>query len=656
MTRPRKWKSVEPPALDKPILQLERANAALEIFQRAGWGPDSKWLSSVVLEVVQDPEVGKPASDDVTKLRLEAVARTRSGPLGIGNRDACLLAAFARLCGVGGKGTELPRLVAGGASGPEAGLVVVDAATRKRLANEFCRDREDLPGADFVGALIAGGWPGDYRDDEFASKVILTLRARLDPGRPAQPGDEPALFRLIRVLVEDAGVSAGRVWELGGFSSEAMTRWPRDFDPQDWRRLPPARASLKPELESPRHLTPWLFALGLPVLRDLLDITKKARPEVWGANCLGVRCAIQRWVDASQSTLEEAGQVLADAVAPWLNTLTGWLRGSREAARRPDLRRAWFWFGLCVVKASPEVWSSISESDRETLLQGAVEEIGRHRKLFASARPRGGRHEGWGNILPPDVEAPDEEKVRAPWEEFEWAWDQLQVCIDLLFRAGGVWRGLKPALLAWRSLATPGVANDLRYWPEDGRSPLPEPWARLFAWPMQCLEDQLHREMKDDPDLVVLRGEIARYCLERLVDKLSKADREDRKKRTDKDMLEPSPAWRYHLIRAMSGLGVNPEGKGHRVLLTSVEIDPDEDVRAAAKDAHERMRRNTGQDQNVTPERAILTTLWWIRLAHLVALDQEVDADGAQRTYMKEVKRVLMLTRNGAERSDAEKK
>lgn len=653
MTRPSKWKSVEPPAPDQPILDLERAQDALEIFQRAGWGPDSRWLSQVVLDVVRDPQVGTPASDYVTKLRLEIVARARRDQLGRGDRNACLLAAFARLCGVGGKETQLPRLVAGDVSGPDAGLVVVTPEARKRLAAEFCRNREGMPGADFVAGLITGGWPGDYQDAEFASKVILTLRARLDPGRPAEPGDEPALFGLIRVLVEDAGVSAGRVWELGGFVSEAVGCWPRDFDPQAPGRMPPQRLPLIPELELPTCLTPWLFAIGLPVLGDLLDVTKVARPEVWGANCLGVRCAIERWVEASESTMPKSGQALAEAASPWLKLLTGWVRESREAARRPDLRRAWFWFGLCVVKSSP-VWASIAEQDREMLLQGAVEELGRHRKLFAAARPKGGLPEGWGSIRTSDVDAPVAEKARAPWEEFEWAWDQLQVCIDLLFRAGGVWRGLKPALLAWRSLATPGIANDLRYWPEAGRSPLPEPWSRLFAWPMQCLEDQLQRERKDAPDLVALRGEMARYCLERLVDKLSKADREVRQQRTDEDMLEPSPAWRYHLIRAVSGLGANPEGKGHRVLLASAEIDPDDEVCAAAKDAHERMRRNTGDDPNVTPERAILTTLWWIRLAHLIALGQEVDADGAQRTYMKELKRVQLLTRNGAESNDAD--
>ena len=140
-----------------------------------------------------------------------------------------------------------------------------------------------------------------------------------------------------------------------------------------------------------------------------------------------------------------------------------------------------------------------------------------------------------------------------------------------------------------------------------------------------------------------MRGELAGFCLERLADRLKKAEREAAAQtnlpRTNEQMIEPSEWWRYCFVRAVSALGINPEGKGHRVLSIASEIDPDPRVRDAANQCYQQMRRGVKLPEGVSPRRAIMSALWWIRQAHLLGLGIQPDPDGAQRTRVKELAR-----------------
>jgi hypothetical protein len=150
-------------------------------------------------------------------------------------------------------------------------------------------------------------------------------------------------------------------------------------------------------------------------------------------------------------------------------------------------------------------------------------------------------------------------------------------------------------------------------------------------------------EQAEDAELVDLRGQLAAFCLRGLADRWTAderatAEREGRQ-RTNDDMLERSADWRYCLVRAAMALHVNPEGKAHRLLYAASRLDPDPDVRDVAHEAYEKLRRSKGLPEDVSPRRCVMTALWWVRQAHLLALGVEIDADGAQRTRVKELTR-----------------
>jgi hypothetical protein len=151
------------------------------------------------------------------------------------------------------------------------------------------------------------------------------------------------------------------------------------------------------------------------------------------------------------------------------------------------------------------------------------------------------------------------------------------------------------------------------------------------------------KEQAVDAELGELRGELAAFCLRGLADRWTadkRADAErDGRQRTNDDMLERSPDWRYCLVRAAMALHLNPEGKAHRLLHAASRFDPDPEVRDVAHEAYEKMRRSKGLPKDVSPRRSVMTALWWVRQAHLLALGVEIDADGAQRTRVKELTR-----------------
>src|SRR4051812_19521248 len=138
------------------------------------------------------------------------------------------------------------------------------------------------------------------------------------------------------------------------------------------------------------------------------------------------------------------------------------------------------------------------------------------RKLFSRAAPKVERQ---GRPL--------SELTLDPWEEFEWERDHFQTCVMLLYQFGGVWRGMKPMLLALRALSAPAVASDLRYWSEAGADPPPEPWYTVPAWAINLFHSYIGSEQSKEPDLRTLRGELASFCLERLVDRWSKQERSE---------------------------------------------------------------------------------------------------------------------------------
>lgn len=661
-------KPVEPQ--DLPPLEQE----AIAIFTDAGWREDAQWLAPLALEVFKDADgdAVEPILGDCARHNLEVIARSMRDAGG-GDRDRALLIAFARLCGCGDKTADLWHLQPPIDAPPRAPKAPAGLEEWRKIASAFRKDRPHAKGADFEATLVRSGWPGQYEaDGDLRGWLAECARGMVGRGERRSIYELPSVVRLMHVLVDAASLDLTKVISEGAVVAAGVPRW--GPDPRQTMQLRvPASPELKPDsMKDAGSLSNWVMGLGPRAVKLVFPLLQFWKNDDYAsAMALGVRDALEKWLLAATghpTYFREGGPLLAEAARPYFDLLhERCSRGVPEQA--PAARRAWLWFAWCTFEADPNSWSTLPGEVREAVLRAANEDIARARKLFARARPRplkGDEREkamrelmrsgetlpeltpadmcqGWGHLLPADADGPIEEKQRAPWEEFEWERDHLQTCLILLYQFGGVWRGLKPMLLAWRSLQAPGVARDLRYWGEPDRVPPPSPWCDLFAWPINLFHVYVGREQSADPDLARLRGELASFCLERLVDRWSHSEREQAKRenrrRTNDDMVERSPAWRYCLLRAVGTLGVNPEGKGHRVLRIASELDPEPEVREAANHGYQQLRRDVGLPADVSPRRAIMSALWWIRQAHLLGLEIQPDPDGAQRTRIKELAR-----------------
>ena len=613
------------------------AQEAIDLFENASWGDDSKWLGPLSLGFLEERfSSNKPEIlSDIGRHNISAIAHSwvDAGA----NRQRALLLAFARICGCGDPSSQLSqrlRALEDQPSEPVGMSHFRDIAAAFRANN-----------ADFEAALVDGGWPGTYHGylGHFARQTI-------DENGVFCVDESPTIVRLMHVLVDAAGLDLVKVVDQGKLRAVGARRW--GPDPEDLpRRRVPLPVDREPDpISDARSLSNWLMALGPRALRLYFPALHASRSDREAADiALGVRDAIEKWL--TQATghwtgFGDAHHALSE-FGPAMRLYFDLLHAKHCASSQPSLpalRKVWLWFGWATFEADSVAWEGLPDEVRRPVLRAAIEDLAQMRKLLARATPvRKTPAHAMAYLLAPEIDGPPEEKQRASWEEFEWERDNLEIRLNALFSLGGIWRGLKPMLLAWRALQTPAVANDLRYWSESGREQPPEPWHVLVAWPINLFHHFAAREEFRDPDLVHLRGELAGFCLERLADRLTKAEREaterENRLRTNDDMLERSPEWRYCLIRAASALGINPEGKGHRILLVASERDPEPEVRDAANQCYQQMRRGVGLPDGVSPRRAIMSALWWIRQAHLLGLGIQLDADGAQRTRVKELAR-----------------
>ena len=388
------------------------------------------------------------------------------------------------------------------------------------------------------------------------------------------------------------------------------------------------------------------------------------------AELLYMRHAIEMWLMVREyhySYVNLGGETLNRAASAILSSLESRVSANFETS--PTLHRQVQWFAWCKIATRTDETAATDTDFRTRCVLCATATWARIRPLLeiaqAARRPESDEsvtlydqeiasHDGFpkqfrsdqGYFERPsyiDFIIPDcDDSLRRPWQAFEWEKDHLQTSLRILFHVGGTWAGLKAAILAWRASATPIVARDLRYWNEHGRVAPPEPWRVLVEWPIELFHHYIGDEQRADRSLEKLRGAFAEFLLKRLTDRLDSKERKERnfdlRPKTNDEMLERSPEWRFVCARAVANLGINPDGRGHRTL-HQAQYDPDPVVREAAIDAYQRMRRYPGLPEGVSPRRAVLSALWWLRQGHLLALGVPLDRDGAQRTRIKELSR-----------------
>jgi hypothetical protein len=224
--------------------------------------------------------------------------------------------------------------------------------------------------------------------------------------------------------------------------------------------------------------------------------------------------------------------------------------------------------------------------------------------------------------------------------------DYLQTGLFFVLRTDptSLWDVLRRLLLALRELGSLSVPLDLRTWYEADMPPLPRPWGWVPDHIARTLELFLGRELERDPGLEQLRGDLARFFLDRLKTR-EKTDRQH--VLTHEMFVEPEPTWRCGYLHALRELHVNPGGRGHEVLAWAMRHDPDEQVRAEAKSVHAVLRRGHKLPPGVSPRRAVHAAFWWLRQTHVLALGHAPDEAGAQRTFRKEVRRARELDERG---------
>ena len=351
------------------------------------------------------------------------------------------------------------------------------------------------------------------------------------------------------------------------------------------------------------------------LLKDFSDFPK----DVLGDKVLGLLNAIGYAMGSAAGRkrldpLNDGWRVVAEELIPFLELLTE--KQPELNQKRSSVLKAWWRLSKTIYGWSMgRLESELSGELRNKLVESAARHIGILRSILRET---------------PEV-FKEEDSSGAVADFYEDAFYAL-----LVF--GSPWKCLKPLLLAFTEMTIQAVTRDLRAWPELDEEPPPHPYSKVPLWIAIAMYPQnLRLELKRDPYLQELREEFAKFCIGRLRTK-TKHENPDY---TDKDFVEPRPAWRGCYVQALAALRVNPGGRAHRTLFWLSKNDPK--VRELAQRAHKQVRHLDRQkpnlDEGASPRRPLFEAFWWLRQAHLLTLGEEIDEPGALRTRRKELHR-----------------
>jgi len=566
---------------------------AERLLADAGWPEcDTAWLAPLLLRRLSNGDAEAVELNDRLEANLSALASIWSLS-GNGDRDAAMLLILAALTGC----VRIPGLAPALDCNLGDELWTLPRTQWEPVVKEVqCHD------VDF-NLLLRRGWPeylvqewsrdfGPPENDHFRrfGDVLLSTNA----------------IDLLQILDFDGVIAAGASGDWHPRSATINNSAIAWDDGVSWR--------------STRSLRTWLWYTGYAGLERTLPRFIAATPDQLPALATSVAEAVATAFGARSerhfAAFYEMEDDLRRPIAAYFAHLDHVLQTAGGSVAEA-LRAMWIvYFRMA--------WDSRVEDCPPDLkaraLAIATEDLSRLRPLLAAARTEG--------------ETPEA-------RQFSGMLPHLGQCVEVLARHGGIWRAMKPLLLAMRALGTPCVARDLRYWNEPALESAPHPWCIIPAQLVGVIHAYAGREQEADPELTTLRSALASHCLERLKDRKDerKALRESARVRTDADMIEPSHEWRYCLVRAVVDLRVNPEGRGHQTLYWSSLNDPDQHVKEAAQRAYETIRHARALPQHVSPRRMLMSAIWWLRQAHLLGLGVQPDSDRALRTREKELSR-----------------
>ena len=315
--------------------------------------------------------------------------------------------------------------------------------------------------------------------------------------------------------------------------------------------------------------------------------------------------------------LNEGWKVVADELIPFLECLDE--KQPELSNERSSLLKAWWRLSKLIYGwSNGGLESELSDELRNRLVESASRHIGILRSVLRDT---------------PEV-FESEDSPGSPVSDFyEKAFYALLVFAE-------PWKRLKPLLLAFTEMNAQAVASHLSFWNESGQENPPYPYSQIPLWiGMSMYPQHLQKELQKDPHLQNLREQFAKFCL----GKLRTKEKNKKSSYANGDFVEPRPAWRLCYVQALAALRVNPGGRAHRTLFWLLNNDPDETVKELAKRAHKQVRhldrRKPNLDEGASPRRPLFEAFWWLRQAHLMTLDVEVDRAGAMRTRRKELHR-----------------
>ena len=150
----------------------------------------------------------------------------------------------------------------------------------------------------------------------------------------------------------------------------------------------------------------------------------------------------------------------------------------------------------------------------------------------------------------------------------------------------------------------------------------------VYLRPPQSREESEHAEMDC---YETFAHELAEFCLSRL--RLRKGEKPKDGRYDASQVTEKSSIWRQGYLKALLELGLDPNGKAHKTAYFTKQFDPDDSVRAVAKECYRAVRREAKKNRSTQDfRRGLIAAEWWLLMSQRLDLNLDVNHDEALKT------------------------
>jgi hypothetical protein len=138
----------------------------------------------------------------------------------------------------------------------------------------------------------------------------------------------------------------------------------------------------------------------------------------------------------------------------------------------------------------------------------------------------------------------------------------------------------------------------------------------------------------EEESLEAFTRQVAEFCLGQL--RLRKGQKISNGNYETDQIVETSAEWRQGYLKALSELGVDLQGQVHKAVYFVSQSDPNEDVRAVAKECYRSARRESNTSRSIQDmKRGLIAAEWWLMIAQRNKLQLTINYEGALQTRRK---------------------